>query len=143
MNSSSQALQPVKTGKTAATTRTIDFKEVGTSRTRSSLCTPQLALSTVVPDSVTKTVSKEAAVEDNISSKTIPTAARAQIHLPVLTNFLGSDLGRQMREDIIMRSQWSNNYGRVWRTGGVPESEVVFGERGVVRLGFSVPRSPS
>ena len=142
MNSSSQALRPVKTGKTAAITRTIDFKVVGTSRMRSSLCTPQLALSTVVRSSVTKTVSKEAAVED-ISSKTIHTTTRAQLHLPVHTSFLGSDLGRQMREDIITRSKWSNNYGRVWRTGRVPESEVAFEERGVVRLGFSVPRSPS
>ena len=64
--------------------------EVGTLPVRGNLCTLQLALSIAVQNTVTKTVSKKATVEEQLGSETIHPAMTAQLHLTLHTRLLGS-----------------------------------------------------
>ena len=65
------------------TTRTTSVKEAGTPPVRSSLCTPQLALSTAVRNSHNDGV-RRIAVEEQLGNMTILPAVRVQLHLPPL-----------------------------------------------------------
>ena len=62
VNSSSRALRPSKTEKTA-TTRAVDIKVVLTSPLQTSLCLLQVVFSTAMGNKATRTVSRESTVE--------------------------------------------------------------------------------
>ena len=65
-----RTLRPVKTEETVSHRQT-NVKEVGTPPARSNLSTSLTAVSTAVPDKVTRTVSRKATVEEQLSNKAI------------------------------------------------------------------------
>ena len=78
--------RPVKTEETVSHRRNYNVMEVGTPPMRSNLCTPLTAVSTAVRSEVTKDGVRKAAVEEQLSSKTVTVclAVRAQLQLPDL-----------------------------------------------------------
>ena len=84
MNSSSQALLPVKGGETAATRRT-DIKVMGSQPVQSNLCTLQLALLTAVKDRVTRQCPENQLFRTTEAKGCPAHSVRTRRHLPVHT----------------------------------------------------------
>ena len=83
-NSWSLRSDPQRSKGSSATSRAINVMEVGTPPVGSNLCTPQLALSTALRNRLAKTESERSAIEELLSTETVPPAMTFQLHLPLL-----------------------------------------------------------